>query len=652
MTAHGESDGKLPLSTLDLIPQKFWDECLSVWKKYDSSVERTLKSSRVISISKDLKRTKPYKNASREMISIVASCRFASRDITRTQLLLHHLEMSASNTLVPVPADAELIGMDNWLNVTCYLDCLVFVMFAKLTEYDDLLYHDPSSSADYNELRFLMRLVVNLLRSGELITTDIMQLLCHSLMTLGFPEAVSQKQQDPLMLFEFVTQALGLPLLTLKIDIIHSGQVNIDDDLKYMQERCLLIPLTEEEEEQMDPTSRQKPIALESCLNQYFNNSVTVKRHLQRRKTLQLDQTPDLDGGVVSDFDDLTETHNDVPGRILRRNTGSISKVNTIITSVRSRSSTMASSLFTDGNDSDKEVLLPAWMFLQLLPRYIDRSTAEREKKSIKAKFSSECEVNEEQSIPPQDDEHFNEFYFNRRPIIPIVLKRYMWDSESKPLKNQRKVDVPQTIDSPVFVEHESLFEGFKLTLQSFICHRGDSTESGHYIAAVPKTNSKTVPHDDTWLLFNDMESKASKVKEMSFDEILKNETPYILFYRIERAENEPRIKIVPPSGSKDCYWSENDSHSTLKKPPSEKPLCDMDQRRGSHSTAVSLANSLKQEKANSKYKKKLHRLGFKNNISRSTTKSGNGSTTDIDNNAPEKILEKRHHKSRECIIA
>lgn len=647
---------------------------MAVWKKYDSSLERNLKSSRVISISKDLKKRKSNVNASREMLSMVAGCRFAAKDVARAQLLLQHLDMSASDKLVSPPAGSGLIGMDNWLNVTCYLDCLVFVMFAKLTEYDDLLYHQPLSSEDSNELRFLMRLVVNLLRSEEHITTDIMQLLCHSLMTLGFPEAVSQKQQDPLMLFEFITQALGLPLLTLKIDIIHSGQVNIDDDLKYIQERCLLIPVTEEEE-QMDVTRRQEPVALEACLNQYFNNSVTVKRHLQRRKTLQNLQAPDLDGGVVSDFEDLPETSPTVAGRILRRNTGSISKVNTIITSVRSRSSTMASSLIAEENDPDKEVLLPAWMFLQLLPRYIDRSTGEKEKNCIRAKFSSDPENPEEPvSSSSDNDEHFEEAYFGRRPIIPIVLKRYMWDSESKPLKLQRKVDIPQTIESPVFLEHESLFEGFELTLQSFICHRGDSTESGHYIAAVPKT----VPHDDTWLLFNDMDSKA-KVKEMSFEEILKNETPYILFYRIERAQSEPAIRIEPPSGSKDRYWSENDSQSTFKKPPSEKPSSDnppsekplsekvlfekpasdklselseqpdMDQRRGSHSTAVSMANSLKQERRSSKHKK-LHRMGLKS-ISRSTTKSGNNSTANVNKVEPEKNRG-QHKKSRECIIA
>lgn len=65
-----------------------------------------------------------------------------------------------------------MLGAENRENVTCYLDALLFAMFAKLTAFECMLKND---SADENQrkLAALLRLWVNMLRSGKLIHTDM-----------------------------------------------------------------------------------------------------------------------------------------------------------------------------------------------------------------------------------------------------------------------------------------------------------------------------------------------------------------------------------------------------------------------------------------------------------------------------------------------
>ena len=87
------------------------------------------------------------------------------------------------------------------------------------------------------------------------------------------------KQQDTSEAFTFITEMLELPLLTLKMDIFHTGKEDADDDHKFVNERLLEVAIPED-----DPGGR--PITLEDCLEMYFNNRIEVKRHLERRSTM------------------------------------------------------------------------------------------------------------------------------------------------------------------------------------------------------------------------------------------------------------------------------------------------------------------------------------------------------------------------------
>jgi len=94
--------------------------------------------------------------------------------------------------------------------------------------------------------------------------------------------------------------------------------------------------------------------------------------------------------------------------------------------------------------------------------------------------------------------------------------------------------------------EDGRIFGNFKLSLQSVVCHRGNSVNSGHYIALVRGTNTMADnaagPHkgEDTknWMRFDDLASK--RITLIDIEQALKEETPYLLFYQIVPIEGDP----------------------------------------------------------------------------------------------------------------
>lgn len=126
-------------------------------------------------------------------------------------------------------------------------------------------------------------------------------------------------------------------------------------------------------------------------------------------------------------------------------------------------------------------------------------------------------------------------------------------------------IDIPLEIALPHFVaddgmeEEGPLFGNFKLSLQSAVCHRGVSVDSGHYISlvrghapnAVPRTGSDdaigTSEKDDMprWMRFDDL--AAERVTYVDIDKALKEESPYLLFYQIQPID-EDLARGAPPT--------------------------------------------------------------------------------------------------------
>ena len=69
----------------------------------------------------------------------------------------------------------KLLGAENRQNVTCYLDSLLFAMFARLDCFEAILYNSFDDEPR-RKLSILLRLWVNMLRSGKFITTDIVRM--------------------------------------------------------------------------------------------------------------------------------------------------------------------------------------------------------------------------------------------------------------------------------------------------------------------------------------------------------------------------------------------------------------------------------------------------------------------------------------------
>lgn len=105
----------------------------------------------------------------------------------------------------------------------------------------------------------------------------------------GWDAAAKTEQQDTSEAFTFITGQLELPLLTLKMDLFHTGKEEPDDDHKFINERLLEVAILDE------PPEGESVVRLEDCLEHYFNNRVEVKRHLERQRRLTLDS---LKGGA------------------------------------------------------------------------------------------------------------------------------------------------------------------------------------------------------------------------------------------------------------------------------------------------------------------------------------------------------------------
>lgn len=86
--------------------------------------------------------------------------------------LLLLLEDSIEGIIRDYTPRMKLLGAENRQGVTCYLDALLFAMFARLDCFEAILYK-VFSDEPRRKLVIILRLWVNMLRSGKLITTDV-----------------------------------------------------------------------------------------------------------------------------------------------------------------------------------------------------------------------------------------------------------------------------------------------------------------------------------------------------------------------------------------------------------------------------------------------------------------------------------------------
>lgn len=536
-----------------------------------------------------------------QVISVLKSP-FTQGDVVKAYHLIRYFQLSDTGYFITndghdrLGAKIELVGAENWENVMCYLDALLFSMFANLELFEPILFIlNQHANPLVTQLSGLLRVYVNLLRLGNLITTDITQRICECLMKLGFSEAMSHRQQDLAPVFEFLTETLAMPLLTFRVEIQHLGKQD-DDDKKYLKERILFVSLPEDDDSELvkpenshvevsekdrakDGESSKDPlnldsskdlaqrngdsgtepaddaVLLEECLEHYFNNSISVRRELQRRATLDTKGLPGGDVPVVTEGEELNMAAEVSDTQRNNASTRQSTADSTPQVRVRTRLSTLSIWSISSVESKPREVMLPAWMLLRLLPFYTDDNDLNGANESI-ARNSRE--------------------FANRRPVLPICLKRYSFSAgEGLASRSKRRILIPPIIDLPAFVADDPTSSddtGYKLILESAVCHRGTTIQSGHFVSAVRKDNhieNQTLEEAlaAPWYLYDDL--KKHRVVTKTFQEIFDTEWPYMLFYRLLACEGtRPNSQVlsvlslnvspvIAPKGFKQKYWVE-----------------------------------------------------------------------------------------------
>lgn len=517
----------------------------------------------------------PREAVSDENIATALQSKYSGGSVEKNAELLLYFYDAMTGTIVPVTTKAndsdeasevyysEIQGADNRNSVSCYLDSLIFSMFARLESFEPMLKSTDDQVSKPGDLVVFLRLYVNLLRSGKLITTDITQLLLTAIKKAGWHSNCAERQQDCCDLFEFISDYLEMPMITLKMDIAHEGKEDKKDDHRLINERLLLVSVPSTED-------NSQPILLEECLENYFANSISVSRQIERRRTLENHENPlirnrkfsvsihtqEITGSNVP-FDQVSSSDENPLPRIVVHDDVSDSKDTPPPYSAGNVSQPHSiEKRATPLWNKKMEINLPAWMFLQLVPFYTNRAASEQSGVPIPSAASR---------------------FANTRPVVGICLKRSEWSASNKSTLNNREVIVPQVIHFPSFVADDGEEDGdsksvkYVLVLESAIFHRGTSTDSGHFISMARENceigyhNNKShyhkhedgdEEHSARWILFDDLLPAGEKVKEVNFDKVLHEEKPYILFYRLVTFDDYQNESLR--------HKSFNESHTSL----------------------------------------------------------------------------------------
>ncbi|RFU25989.1 hypothetical protein B7463_g10353, partial [Scytalidium lignicola] len=503
-----------------------------------------------------------YEKIEDEEVTDALDSKYADGNVEKAVEMAILYRESVDGIIKPYNPDVHMKGAVNRQNVTCYLDTLLFSMFGRLSSFEPILY-TQFEDEPRRRLATLIRLWVNMLRTGKLIQTDITKKLQAALKDCGWEEAGRTQQQDTSEAFSFITEKLQLPLLTLKMDIYHTGTEDATDDHKFIYERLLEVAVP-------DDTGNGRAIQLEDCLENYFNNRIEVVRRLERSGTIS-----SFRSGRSHSFDKGSSSHVEISELAWSSPNTPVSPYPLTQTSSlppslgRHRSSTMSiiRHRVIPGDDEDgesstpvnarprigpmrkasvrKEVLMPAWQFFNLIPWYTTDS--------------------------PSNDAEVAAHFSNARPVLGICLKRYAFSADGQATRKNTFIDIPLDIRLPHFIDDENVEENgqligdFKLSLQSVICHRGKSVQSGHYIAFI-RGGVQTGDGDSTstrglidpsqppdypiqkWIKFDDL-NESARVSYADIEQALKEEMPYLLFYQVQPMHNDtPPTEPEPPS--------------------------------------------------------------------------------------------------------
>ncbi|CZT05858.1 uncharacterized protein RAG0_11777 [Rhynchosporium agropyri] len=564
-----------------------------------------------------------YSDVKEEQINFAIGSHNADGSVDKAVEMLLIYQQSLEGTIKPYSPEVYMYGAINRESVTCYIDSLLFAMFARLDSFEPIILRGFEEEPK-RRLAAILRVYVNMLRQGILIHTDITEQLQKALGECGWEDAVSLEQQDVSEAFNQLASILDLPLLSLKVDLYHVGQDDDPDDHKIIQERLLDVAVPDE------PPPGKPTVRLEDCLESYFNNRVTVSRRLERKNTgsslkgSSSHHEEQVEASLLSHVNvhvnELNWSTPDTPitpgspvnlnGSLESKESGrdrATSIIRHVVIPEEEDSSTVVSNstIEVDGNGdleselssndtslhkekTRKEVMMPAWQFFNLIrpsPIYLDIKpfiyTPPTESYVLigNIAWSTDNQTKSDATVAAA---------LQSKPVLGICLKRY-GVVDGKPVRKDTLIDIPLDIRLPHFINDDGevdedgpLIGQFKLSLQSVVCHRGSSTNSGHYISFIRGTSpivdgdsrskrklsdANRPPHysEERWIRSDDLANP--RVEQVDIEAALRNEMPYLLFYQVQPYENASpppgRDSDVQPPSYTDSAFKLNLTEST-----------------------------------------------------------------------------------------
>jgi len=111
-------------------------------------------------------------DVSEQRIEYALRSKSTNGDVNEAFKLLMVFEDSVAGVLNDYDPKIKMLGAENREKTTCYLDALLFALFAREDVFEPVLLNSFEDEPR-RRLVLVLRLWVNMLRSGRLITTDI-----------------------------------------------------------------------------------------------------------------------------------------------------------------------------------------------------------------------------------------------------------------------------------------------------------------------------------------------------------------------------------------------------------------------------------------------------------------------------------------------
>ncbi|ATZ58724.1 hypothetical protein BCIN_16g04250 [Botrytis cinerea B05.10] len=479
---------------------------------------------------------------------------YANGNVEKAHQILLVFHNSLSGVIYPYDPKITMLGAQNSRGVTCWLDSFLASLFTVPTQFQELLnnfYEDPLKQ----NLIQLIRLWVNLMRSGILIEVNITERILDSLIECGWDDLDKTKEQDPTEAHMKIGDILDWPMLDLRVDYEHGG-IREKDDHRTSKERTLPISIS---------TDHEGPgrLRLEECIERSLLSLVKIQRRVEPddddekpvpEHVETIEAEPNTDKEPTSEHVENTEAEPDTAPPSHIEMIGQSSSQNYLTREVTRDGGSLNRT--TSRNSTRKEREVDAFILSKLIRPSSSWSPISCHLNSNIAPLKTVPVLIGDivwfsKPAPENNREFVERIKQNHNPMLGFDLKRYhnVEGPDGKEIlkKNNTHVDIPKKMKLPPHLVHEyegsneiAISDCFELVLRSMICHEG-SLESGHYRSLIrldvetggdsnsvqPKDGQHPPAYvDDCWIVHDDM-AKGGRVASVDIDAALKHDSKY-----------------------------------------------------------------------------------------------------------------------------